>query len=55
MENKIMMTYELSNVYANMLDIAYNSIPDNDWFHPSGTPCKRIRKGTKNHKKKSKK
>lgn len=50
-----MIPYELSNVYANMLDVAYNSIPNDDWFHPSGTQLKKIRKGVKNHKKKSKK
>lgn len=45
---------KIYNIYTDMLNFVNMSVLDNDWFHPSGTRCKKIRKSPKYFKKKCK-
>lgn len=47
--------YNFASVYIDWIEDTDKFAQDNDWFHPREPRCKKIRKSSKNHKKKSKK
>ena len=48
-----LLLYKIYNIYTDILNFVNMTVPDNDWFHSSGTRCKKIRKSPKCFKKKA--